>query len=41
VVDENNETVAVHVIIVSGTLEREICFQFSTFPGSAGMVCAE
>ena len=41
VVNENNETVAVHVIIVSGTLEREICFQFSTFPGSAGMVCAE
>ena len=38
VVDENNGTVTVHVIFVSGTLEREICFQFSTVPGSAGLV---
>ena len=35
--DENNETVTVHVIIITGTLEREICLQFSTVPGNAGM----
>ena len=38
VVDENNGTVTVHAIIISGTLEREICLQFSTVTGSAGMV---
>ena len=36
VVDENNGTVTVHEIIISGTLEREICLQLSTVPGNAG-----
>ena len=37
-VDENNGTVTVHEIIITGTLEREICLKFSTVPGTAGMV---